>query len=101
MLDAWWGLADELMLKHAQPAAPGVGLSVSYPSWWLEAVGYPDGPPPVDSPKHADGSKIMVTVNESHLASCIRSCPEEPDTFKACTLKCMAEHAAQQSNLIK
>ena len=27
MLDAWWGLADELMLKHAQPAAPGVGLS--------------------------------------------------------------------------
>ena len=57
MLDAWWSLADELMLKHAQPAAPGVGVGVNYPSWWLDAVGYPDGPPPVDSPKHAEAQK--------------------------------------------
>ena len=46
MLDAWWQLGDTLMMKHAQPAAPGVGVSVSYPSWWLEAVGFPQGPPP-------------------------------------------------------
>jgi dipeptidase len=45
MLDAWWSLGDELMLKHAQPAAPGVGVGVSYPGWWLEAVGFPEGPP--------------------------------------------------------
>ena len=31
MLDAWWSLGDALMLKHTQPAAPRVGMGVSYP----------------------------------------------------------------------
>lgn len=94
MLDAWWSLADELMLKHAQPAAPGVGVGVNYPSWWLDAVGYPDGPPPVDSPKHAEAQKTVLVsaADESRLAGCIRSCPEEVNAFKACTFDCIRGH---------
>ena len=88
MLDAWWSLADELMLKHAQPAAPGVGVGVSYPGWWLDAVGYPDGPPPVNHAEVQDAA-LALAADESRLAGCIRSCPEEVNAFKACTLACI------------
>lgn len=91
MLDHWWALADELMLKYAQPAAPGVGVSVNYPSWWLEAVGYPDGPPPVDSPKRA-ASQNAARGLDGQLADCIRRCPEEDGSFKACTWICIRNH---------
>jgi hypothetical protein len=38
VLDSWWVLSETLMVKHAQPAAPGVGAGVEYPGWWLDAV---------------------------------------------------------------
>merc|ERR1711969_200631 len=82
MLDAWWALGDELMLKHAQPAAPGVGVGVEYPGWWLEAVGYPDGPPPVDSPGRAASQDTL------DLATCIERCPEPAAEFQRCTRVC-------------
>ena len=95
MLDGWWSLGDELMLKHAQPAAPGVGVSVSYPGWWLEQVGYPDGPPPVDSPDRSTAAAVAAAVAESEgrLAGCIRGCPEEAQAFKSCTMLCIREHS--------
>ena len=84
MLDAWWKLGDELMLKHAMPAAPGVGApDVSYPGWWLQAVGYPEGPPPVDSP---DGGRAAVdgaAETGDRLPGCIRQCPEAAGTPRA------------------
>ena len=83
MLDAWWALGDDLMLKHAQPAAPGVGVGVEYPGWWLEAVGYPDGPPPVDSPGRAASQDTL------DLATCIERCPEPAAEFQRCTRVCL------------
>jgi len=83
MLDAWWALGDDLMLKHAQPAAPGVGVGVEYPGWWLEAVGYPDGPPPVDSPGRAASQGTL------DLATCIEGCPEPAAEFQRCTRVCL------------
>ena len=92
MLDGWWALGEELMLKHAQPAAPGVGVPVSYPGWWLEAVGYPDGPPPVSSPDHHPHEERQPRPATA-LAECIRRCPEEPAAFQRCTRRCLAiEH---------
>jgi dipeptidase len=44
-----WSLSDELMFKYADGFVnePGkMSQMVGYPEWWLEAVGFSDGPPP-------------------------------------------------------
>lgn len=48
-----WSLSDQIMFKYASgflneqpPAAGGMSQTVGYPKWWLEQVGYADGPPP-------------------------------------------------------
>ena len=59
---AWWELSDELLFAFSdgyfnrwEPSdndttgsAPSfVSSTIGYPSWWLEQVGYQNGPPPV------------------------------------------------------
>lgn len=44
----WWQLADDLMEKYADGNIHGVAQG--YPAWWLKAVGYTKGPPPVPPP---------------------------------------------------
>jgi len=44
----WWLLADELMEKYADGNV--YGEPAGYAAWWLKAVGYPDGPPPIPPP---------------------------------------------------
>ena len=51
MLQSLWLLADKIMFKYAsgfvnEPTPGGMSQMVGYPAWWLEAVGYADGPPP-------------------------------------------------------
>jgi dipeptidase len=44
-----WSLSDELMFKYADGFVnqPGhMSQMVGYPEWWLEVVGFSDGPPP-------------------------------------------------------
>lgn len=46
-----WELSDQLLFKYAsgfvnEPNGDGMSQMVGYPAWWLEAVGYRDGPPP-------------------------------------------------------
>eukprot|EP00287_Rhodomonas_sp_CCMP768_P014540 CAMPEP_0196758138 /NCGR_PEP_ID=MMETSP1091-20130531/104028_1 /TAXON_ID=302021 /ORGANISM="Rhodomonas sp., Strain CCMP768" /LENGTH=673 /DNA_ID=CAMNT_0042106941 /DNA_START=15 /DNA_END=2036 /DNA_ORIENTATION=- len=41
----WWALADHLMEKYADGNV--LGASVGYPAWWLEQVGYKNGPQPI------------------------------------------------------
>jgi dipeptidase len=45
-----WLLSDEIMFKYASgfvnEPPDGMSQMVGYPAWWLQAVGYSDGPPP-------------------------------------------------------
>ena len=60
VVKSWWALADHLVYKYADgniysdPSDTSAGKSTpaGYPRWWLEAVGYPDGPPPPVSGLH-------------------------------------------------
>jgi dipeptidase len=66
-----WSLSDEILFKYASGFVnePGGAMSqmVGYPAWWLEAVGYPNGPPPPPTqpkcchPPHTnDGAKASM-----------------------------------------
>jgi len=46
---AWWKLADILIFKFADGFVNDGVLTppTGYPAWWLKAVAYADGPPPV------------------------------------------------------
>ncbi|XPV75742.1 MAG: dipeptidase [Desulfovibrio sp.] len=47
VLKAWWKLSEDLYLKYNDGylnTSAGVAQSVFYPAWWLEKVGYKDGP---------------------------------------------------------
>ena len=49
--EAWWLLADQLMLRYADGYCNSCGRGprhLGYPAWWLrsKAVGYEKGPPP-------------------------------------------------------
>ncbi len=45
-----WRLSDEILFKYASgfvnEPPDAMSQMVGYPSWWLKAVGYSDGPPP-------------------------------------------------------
>ncbi len=47
VLNAWWKLSDSLYIKYNDGyinSQASIGVEVFYPSWWLEKVGYEDGP---------------------------------------------------------
>jgi dipeptidase len=49
IVDSIWSLSDEMMFKYADGfinEPDNMSQMVGYPEWWLEAVGYKDGPPP-------------------------------------------------------
>ena len=56
----WWLLADELMEKYADGNVDG--NPEGYPAWWLKAVGFPSGPPPVPAPT-TDWNFFDITVS--------------------------------------
>ncbi|CAJ1951378.1 unnamed protein product [Cylindrotheca closterium] len=52
IVSSLWQLSDEIMFKYASgfvnedDSHGGLSQMVGYPAWWLEAVGFKEGPPP-------------------------------------------------------
>jgi len=50
IVDSLWSLSDEIVFKYASGFVNEHGGKMSqmvgYPKWWLDAVGYAEGPPP-------------------------------------------------------
>ncbi|KAL3944166.1 MAG: hypothetical protein SGBAC_001775 [Bacillariaceae sp.] len=52
IVSSLWQLSDEIMFKYASgfvnedDSHGGLSQMVGYPEWWLEAVGFKEGPPP-------------------------------------------------------
>jgi dipeptidase len=75
IVSALWALSDEILFKYASgfvnELPDGMSQMVGYPAWWLEAVGYSDGPPPPPTqPKccHPDKTPTSSTSNDAvHL----------------------------------
>jgi len=44
----WWQLSDQLLFMYADGYRnfPVAGEALGYPAWWLQQVGYENGPPP-------------------------------------------------------
>mmetsp|Transcript_38523 Transcript_38523/g.57751 ORF Transcript_38523/g.57751 Transcript_38523/m.57751 type:complete len:630 (-) Transcript_38523:177-2066(-) len=59
-----WSLSDEIIFKYAsgyvnEPSR--MSVSVGYPKWWLEAVGFKGGPPPVPHKPKFDTDALSKT----------------------------------------
>lgn len=57
IVSSLWSLSDELMFKYADGfvnyGKGNMSNMVGYPKWWLEVVGFKDGPPPPPTPNRA------------------------------------------------
>mmetsp|Transcript_25899 Transcript_25899/g.56764 ORF Transcript_25899/g.56764 Transcript_25899/m.56764 type:complete len:661 (-) Transcript_25899:423-2405(-) len=86
-----WSLSDELMFRYADgfmnfkesevdttTTGGEITKRVGYPAWWLEAVGYKDGPPPPPTePKCCDPPKATTTATTTKHIETITA-PESP-----------------------
>ncbi len=53
LLAAWWQLAEHLYITYNDGyinTGEAIGQPVFYPSWWLKAVGYQNGPQSYEKP---------------------------------------------------
>lgn len=70
--EAWWRLSDVLMFKYADGwvnELPKSADSTGYPAWWLHAVGYADGPPPVPQQQMASAPAVSAGVRRAGAAA--------------------------------
>mmetsp|Transcript_23393 Transcript_23393/g.53686 ORF Transcript_23393/g.53686 Transcript_23393/m.53686 type:complete len:615 (+) Transcript_23393:46-1890(+) len=76
VVDSMWSVSDQLLFKYASGFVnenpDKMSQMVGYPKWWLEQVGYKNGPPPPPTepkcchPPHKDLSNEEVTVAVTH-----------------------------------
>jgi hypothetical protein len=73
IVSSLWALSDKIMFKYASgfvnELPDGMSQLVGYPAWWLEAVGYSDGPPPPPTkPKCCHPDKTASSSTSSNDA---------------------------------
>lgn len=107
----WWNLADRLLFTYCDGfenkwTEDDTGLStfstssVGYPDWWLQAVGYEGGPPPVAAPTASYWNSFhssvqlprrqttALTSDDDCLRPCVKSCGTDGHCSAACLQHC-------------
>ena len=90
-----WALSDHLLWKYASGFVnePELSQMVGYPEWWLEAVGYPNGPPPPPTkPKCCHPPKDNDLMDQTRE---VASENTEPRTGKAAMRQFLRINAAE------
>jgi dipeptidase len=92
-----WAKIDDLFDRSAYGLQAGIH---GYPAWWLQAVGYANGPPPaIPTPPPNQDAKHMLQISNglsipktrpSALRQCLDSCEDGYDLSK-CARACLAK----------
>jgi dipeptidase len=75
IVSSLWSLSDGIVFKYAsgfvnEPPPNGMSQMVGYPAWWLQAVGYQDGPPPPPTqPKCCHPPKPSSSSSSEHATT--------------------------------
>lgn len=100
VVTALWSLSDELMFKYASGFINEQGnmsQMVGYPKWWLEAVGYTEGPPPPPTvPKCCHPPKPANEVTHNQATS-----SHHVETSQSVTGKAAMRHHLRASDHVQ
>jgi len=99
VVDEFWALPDHIVSKYADGWADDK-TPLSYPDWWLQAVGYQNGPPP-PPPKNPGSAGATSPCDDASVQRCVSACPASG--FARCAAACAggcAEAAAPAPALV-
>lgn len=88
VVESFWQLADNLIQNYSDGWLKD-GSVPGYPEWWLKAVGYQNGPPPVPS-------LAAKGCSDDEVESCLRGCASGAGFAKCaglCTTRCVVAAA--------
>mmetsp|Transcript_27745 Transcript_27745/g.79485 ORF Transcript_27745/g.79485 Transcript_27745/m.79485 type:complete len:601 (+) Transcript_27745:79-1881(+) len=88
ILREFWSLPDLLVEKYADGWLEDKS-SLGYPDWWLEAVGYQNGPPPPPPPHSKKALLEEGRCADAAVQRCVGACPARG--FASCAARCTQE----------
>lgn len=94
IMRSFWSIPDEIVQAYADGWDNGKA-SLGYPDWWLEAVGYQNGPPPPPPPRPR---APPGPCDDAAVRACVGRCGA--DGFARCAAACVASCAAVEATVV-
>jgi dipeptidase len=99
VLQGFWALADTIIERYADGYLDDK-TSIGYPDWWLDSVGYKNGPPAVPS-NELQAETAVPSCDDTSMAQCLAACPRSG--LAACAGRCVGpchEAARADANIV-